>query len=103
MVAIAAAIITKVGKPLLARAFVSNLTRARLEGLLAVLSKLISRNNAQRQHTCIETESVRYVYQFIKKIIVVLVTTKASNIFEDTKTLDLLSRIYVQDSRVLFF
>ncbi|KAJ1458488.1 hypothetical protein M885DRAFT_512953 [Pelagophyceae sp. CCMP2097] len=90
MVVLSAAICTKAGRTILARQFV-DMNRLRIEGLLAAFPKLC--NMPGKQHTYIETDAVRYVYQPLEGIYLLLITNKASNIVEDLETLRLLSKV----------
>ena len=121
MVVLCTAICTKIGKPLVSRQFVE-MTRIRIEGLLAAFPKLLGSD--AKQHTFVETESVRYawsvylwnpfhicfamtsfffllfslfvlcryVYQPMDNLYLLLITNRASNIVEDLETLRLLSK-----------
>ncbi|KAH8119762.1 hypothetical protein DFH11DRAFT_5704 [Phellopilus nigrolimitatus] len=89
MVVLAASICTKAGKPVISRQF-REMTRARIESLLASFPKLIP---AGSQHTSIETPEVRYVYQPLEDLYILLITNKASNILQDIDTLHLFARV----------
>ena len=90
MVVLSAAVCTRSGKALVARQFV-DMTRIRIEGLLAAFPKLLGSD--AKQHTYVETESVRYVYQPMDTLYLLIITNRASNIVEDLETLRLLSKV----------
>jgi len=75
---------------MVARQF-QNIPRLRIEGLLAAFPKLLG--SADKHHTYLETDSVRYLYQPLDQYYVVLVTNKSSNILEDLETLQLIVRV----------
>jgi len=74
---------------LVSRQFV-DISRSRIEGLLAAFPKLVGTG---KQHTYVETENVRYVYQNIEALYLLVITNKQSNILEDLETLRLLSKL----------
>eukprot|EP01062_Namystynia_karyoxenos_P010478 TRINITY_DN1370_c0_g1_i1.p1 TRINITY_DN1370_c0_g1~~TRINITY_DN1370_c0_g1_i1.p1 ORF type:complete len:541 (+),score=222.52 TRINITY_DN1370_c0_g1_i1:137-1759(+) len=76
-------------KTLMSRQYV-DMSRIRIEGLLAAFPKLMP---SGKQHTFIETEKVRYVYQPFENMTLVLVTNRGSNIVDDLETLRLLGRL----------
>lgn len=73
----------------MARQFVE-MSRIRIEGLLAAFPKLVGTG---KQHTFVETEAIRYVYQPIENMYLLLITNKSSNIMEDLDTLRILAKI----------
>jgi hypothetical protein len=90
MVVLSASVCTRQGKALVSRQFVE-MNRLRVEGLLAAFPKLIGH---AKQHTYVETDAVRYVYQPLENnLYLLLVTTKTSNIVEDLGTLRLLAKV----------
>jgi hypothetical protein len=89
-VVLSASVISGQGKALVSRQFVE-MNRLRVEGLLAAFPKLVGH---AKQHTYVETDSVRYVYQPLEnQLYLLLITTKASNIVEDLGTLRLLAKV----------
>ncbi|KAI8990663.1 hypothetical protein BD414DRAFT_484412 [Trametes punicea] len=89
MVVLAASICTKGGKAVISRQF-RDMSRARIESLLASFPKLIPTGT---QHTSVETADVRYVYQPLEDLYILLITNKSSNILQDIDTLHLFARV----------
>lgn len=91
MPVIAAGIINKNGKILVSRHY-TEVARVRIEGLLTAFPKLLG-TGASKQCTFVETAAVRYVYQPLEGLYLLLVTSKNSNIVEDLTTLRLMGRL----------
>ncbi|VDD76431.1 unnamed protein product [Mesocestoides corti] len=72
------------------------MSKSRVEGLISTFPKLA---DPGKQHTFVETDSVRYVYQPLERMYVLLITTKASNILEDLETLRLFARVIPEYAR----
>ncbi|CEG69916.1 coatomer subunit delta [Rhizopus azygosporus] len=89
MVVLAAAVVTKSGKPVISRQF-RQMPRSRIEGLLASFPKLTSTG---QQHTIAENEHVRFVYQPLDELFIVLITNRQSNILQDIESLHLFARV----------
>ncbi|KAF9006820.1 hypothetical protein BDZ89DRAFT_1232704 [Hymenopellis radicata] len=69
----------------------SYMTRTGIESLLASFPKLIPTGT---QHTTVETADMRYVYQPLEELYILLITTKASNtVLQDVDTLHLFARV----------
>lgn len=90
MVVLAVAILSRAGKMLMSRQFIE-MPRLRIEGLIAAFPKLLG--SGKKQHTVLETDSVRYVYQCLDQMYLLLITNKGSNIIADLDTLRLFSKI----------
>ncbi len=86
---LSAAICTKNGKTLVSRQFVE-MTRIRIEGLLAAFPKL--RGTGAKQHTYVETENVRYLYHPLEQMVLLLITNRSSNIVEVSLVRPVVSR-----------
>lgn len=89
MVIVSVGLVNKQSKVLLSRQFV-DITRGQIEGFLSSFTNLV---DSSRQHSFVENESVRFIYQPIDSIYLVLVTTKDSNIVDNLETLRLLHKV----------
>ncbi|KAL9051136.1 MAG: hypothetical protein Q9162_006208 [Coniocarpon cinnabarinum] len=89
MVVLNASICTRGGKAVLSRSF-REIPRSRIEGLLAALPKLLDLNT---QHTTVEQDNVRYVYQPLDELYMVLITNRQSNILQDIDSLHLFAQV----------
>eukprot|EP01084_Bolivina_argentea_P143501 251960_1 len=94
MVILSVSVCNKKGKILLARQYVP-ISRLRIEGLLAAFPKLIASDEESRskQHTFIETSEVRYIYQPMDTLYLLLITNMQSNILQDLSTLRMIAKL----------
>lgn len=93
---ISAGVVSRQGRILLSRQF-TDISRIRIEGLLSAFPSLLESQSAGGKHcTYLETGSVRYVYQPMESLFLVLITTKSSNIVEDLDTLRLMGRLVAE-------
>ncbi|KAL2053221.1 hypothetical protein ABVK25_006546 [Lepraria finkii] len=89
MVVLAASICTRGGKAVLSRQF-REVARSRIEGLLASFPKLA---DSSTQHTTVEQDNVRYVYQPLDELYMVLITNRQSNILQDIDSLHIFAQV----------
>ena len=88
-VVLAASVCTRGGKAVLSRQF-REVPRSRIEGLLASFPKLA---DSGTQHTTVEQDNVRYVYQPLDELYMVLITNRQSNILQDIDSLHLFAQV----------
>jgi hypothetical protein len=97
MPVISASVCDKNGRILLARQFVP-ITKIKLEEYMANFPKLIDQSQG-KQCTFIETEAIRYVYQPMEKLFLVLITSKSSNIIEDIEVIRQMQQVIVNQCK----
>ncbi|RYP77703.1 hypothetical protein DL770_007049 [Monosporascus sp. CRB-9-2] len=97
MVVLAASICTRGGKAVLSRQF-REMPRSRIEALLASFPKLA---DAGTQHTTVEQDNVRFVYQPLDELYMVLITNRQSNILQDIDSLHLFAQVVTSTCRSL--
>ncbi|ATY67257.1 Coatomer subunit [Cordyceps militaris] len=97
MVVLAASICTRGGKAVLSRQF-RDMPRSRIEALLASLPKLA---DSGTQHTTVEQDNVRFVYQPLDELYMVLITNRQSNILQDIDSLHLFAQVVASACRTL--
>lgn len=96
-VVLAASICTRGGKAVLSRQF-REMPRSRIEALLASFPKLA---DSGTQHTTVEQDNVRFVYQPLDELYMVLITNKQSNILQDIDSLHLFAQVVTGACRSL--
>ncbi|RDW60008.1 coatomer subunit delta [Coleophoma crateriformis] len=97
MVVLAASICTRGGKAVLSRQF-REMQRSRIEALLASFPKLA---DSGTQHTTVEQDNVRFVYQPLDELYMVLITNRQSNILQDIDSLHLFAQVVTSTCKSL--
>ncbi|KAK7918344.1 Adaptor complexes medium subunit family protein [Apiospora marii] len=97
MVVLAASICTRGGKAVLSRQF-REMPRSRIEALLASFPKLA---DSSTQHTTVEQDNVRFVYQPLDELYMVLITNRQSNILQDIDSLHLFAQVVTSTCKSL--
>lgn len=82
-------ICTRLGNPIICRNYIE-LPFSRVEALLAAFPRLIEPG---QQHSFVENDSARFLFQSLDQYFLVIITSKASNLLQDLETLRLVSRI----------
>lgn len=82
------AVLSRAGRLLLARQYTHE-NRSQIEGHLGAFPKLIATSG----HAYIDTETVRFIYQEIGELYIVLVVSRDSNIVEDLAAVSLLTDV----------
>lgn len=72
--------------------------RSRIEALLASFPKLA---DSGTQHTTVEQDNVRFVYQPLDELYMVLITNRQSNILQDIDSLHLFAQVVSSTCRTL--
>ena len=96
-VVLAASICTRGGKAVLSRQFRER-PRSRVEALLASFPKLA---DSGTQHTTVEQDNVRFVYQPLDELYMVLITNRQSNILQDIDSLHLFAQVVTSACKTL--
>ena len=96
-VVLAASICTRGGKAVLSRQF-REMPRSRIEALLASFPKLA---DSVTQHTTVEQDNVRFVYQPLDELYMVLITNRHSNILQDIDSLHLFAQVVTSTCKSL--
>lgn len=96
-VVLAASVCTRGGKAVLSRQF-REMPRSRIEALLASFPKLA---DSGTQHTIVEQDNVRFVYQPLDELYMVLITNRQSNILQDIDSLHLFAQVVTSTCRTL--
>lgn len=96
-VVLAASICTRGGKAVLSRQF-REMPRSRIEALLASFPKLADTGT---QHTTVEQDNVRFVYQPLDELYMVLITNRQSNILQDIDSLHLFAQVVTSTCKTL--